>query len=130
MKKLIWVTIICIFFMVCEIVGGVISNSLAIMSDAAHMLSDFSGFAISMFSIIISRRKPTKSLSYGYYRCEVIGALLSVFLIWGITAWLVYEAIHRIINKEYEIEGTIMLIVAVVGFICNILMGHVLHSHV
>jgi zinc transporter 2 len=93
------------------------------------MFSDFSGFAISMFSIYLSTKPPTKRLSYGYYRCEVIGALISVLSIWGITSWLVIEAIHRVKNiNEVEIESNIMIIVAVIGFICNLLMGHVLHS--
>lgn len=60
------------------------------------MFSDFSGFAISMISIYLSAKPPTESLSYGYYRCEVIGALVSVLSIWGITTWLVFEAIHRV----------------------------------
>jgi zinc transporter 2 len=60
------------------------------------MFSDFSGFAISMISIYLSAKTPTESLSYGYYRCEVIGALVSVLSIWGITSWLVVEAIHRV----------------------------------
>ncbi len=77
-KKLIWVSIIGVVFMSGEFVGGYISNSTAIMSDAAHMLSDFLGFGISMISIIISRRQPTNSLSFGYHRAEIVGALVSV----------------------------------------------------
>jgi zinc transporter 2 len=78
MKKLCWVSIIGLLFMSGEFVGGYLSNSTAIMSDAAHMLSDFLGFAISMLSIIISKRAPTQSLSYGFLRAEVLGALVSV----------------------------------------------------
>ena len=78
MKKLIWVSIIGLIFMSGEFVGGYFSNSTAIMSDAAHMLSDFLGFGISMISIIISKRAPTSTLSYGYVRAEIIGALVSV----------------------------------------------------
>ncbi len=111
-----------------ELVGGIISGSLAIMSDAAHMLSDFSGFAISMLSIIISRNKPTFKLSYGYHRAEVIGALCSILLIWGLTCWLVYEAIQKVLKDEKVDDPWIMLIVAIIGLICNIVMGHVLHS--
>lgn len=62
------------------------------------MFSDFSGFAISMISIYLSAKKPTDNLSYGYYRFEVIGALVSILSIWGITAWLVYEAVDRIVR--------------------------------
>jgi zinc transporter 2 len=114
--------------MAAEVVGGLISGSLAILSDAAHMLSDFSGFAISMISIVISRNKPTYKLSYGYHRAEILGALCSILLIWGLTIWLVYEAIMKIYNKEKVDDPLIMLIVAIIGLICNIAMGHVLHS--
>jgi zinc transporter 2 len=127
-KKLIIVSIICLFFMSAELVGGIMSGSLAILSDAAHMLSDFSGFAISMISIIISRNKPTFKLSYGYHRAEVIGALCSILLIWGLTAWLIYEAVEKVVKDVKVEDPLIMLIVAIIGLICNIVMGHVLHS--
>ena len=114
--------------MTAELVGGIMANSLAILSDAAHMLSDFSGFAISMISIIISRNKPTYKLSYGYHRAEVIGALCSILLIWGLTIWLIYEAVQKVVLDEKVTDPWIMLIVAIIGLICNIVMGHVLHS--
>jgi len=79
-----------------EIVGGVIANSLAILTDAAHMFSDFCGFFISIASIQIGRRPSTKTHSYGYHRAEIIGALVSVVLIWGLTIWLLVEAVERL----------------------------------
>jgi Co/Zn/Cd efflux system component len=127
-RKLVIVSVICIFFMIVELVGNYLSGSLAILSDALHMLSDFSGFAISMASMIISRKKPSQTLSFGYYRAEVVGALLSVFMIWCLTAWLVYEAVQRCMGKEVDLNPKIMLIVAIIGLICNIIMGHTLHS--
>jgi zinc transporter 2 len=127
-KKLIIVSIICSLFMAAEVVGGIISGSLAILSDAAHMLSDFSGFAISMLSIVVSRNKPTFKLSYGYHRAEILGALCSILLIWGLTIWLVYEAYMKIYLNEKVKDPLIMLIVAIVGLISNLVMGHVLHS--
>lgn len=129
-KKLVIVSIICVFFMVGELIGGILSKSLAITSDALHMFSDFSGFAISMFSILVSRKQATPVLSYGYHRCEVIGALASILLIWALTGVLVYEGVQKIVNEDYEVDALIMLIVAVIGLICNIVMGHVLHQHV
>jgi len=130
LKKLCWVSLICIFFMGVEIAGGILSASLAILSDAAHMFSDFSGFAISLISIYISKRKPNERMSFGYYRAEVLGALCSVLIIWVLTAWLVWEGIQRVMSNKYEIIGNIMLIVAIIGLVCNILMGQILHSHV
>lgn len=110
-----------------EFIGGYIANSIAIMSDAAHLLSDFMAFLISMLSICLGSWPATKMLSYGYHRFEVIGAILSVFIIWGLTTALVYEAIDRIINT-HEVDGLIMMITAVIGLIINLSMLKVLHS--
>jgi cation diffusion facilitator family transporter len=128
-KKLCWVSLICIFFMGVEVAGGILSNSLSIYTDAAHMLADFSGFAISIIAIWIGKIKATDKMSYGYHRAEVVGALISVLIIWVMTGLLVNEGIHRIISGEMEIGSDIMLGVAIVGFICNLIMGHILHSH-
>lgn len=125
MKKLIYVSIICLVFMTIEIIGGYLANSIAIMSDAAHLLSDFLGFIISILSIYISKKNATNEMSFGFHRAEIIGALASVTLIWGLTVWLLYEAAMRIINPP-EVDGFIMLIVAVIGFLFNLVMGIVL----
>ena len=91
LKKLYVVSIVCFMFMIIEFIGGYFARSIAIMSDAAHLLSDFLGFIISIVSIYISRQEASKNMSYGYHRAEVIGALVSVNLIWGLTIWLFYE---------------------------------------
>lgn len=125
LKKLWTVCIICTIFMIIEVIGGYLASSIAIMSDAAHLLSDLSGFFISIISIYISQREADKTMSFGYHRAEVIGALVSINIIWGLTFWLLYEASKRIIYRE-EVNGLIMLVTAVVGFIFNIIMGLVL----
>ena len=81
--------------MVVEIAGGVIANSLAIMSDAAHLLSDLAGFLISLFAIMLARRPATSGLSFGFHRVEILGALVSILLIWILTGVLFIEAIER-----------------------------------
>jgi Co/Zn/Cd efflux system component len=128
LKKLIWVSIVCVIFFAAELVGGIISKSDFLLSDALHMLTDFYGFAVSMFSIYISAKPPTKLFTFGYYRCEVLGALVSVISIWGISAWILMEAIEKVISGKYEINGDLMLIIAIIGLIANIAMGHILHS--
>ena len=100
MLKLIGASIVGVIFLATEITGGLISGSLAILSDAAHMFSDLSGFLISIFSVWLATKPSSNSLSYGYHRAEVIGALGSIFLIWALTILLLYEATHRIIKKE------------------------------
>ena len=125
MKKLTLVCIICLIFMIIEIIGGYLANSIAIMSDAAHLLSDFLGFIISIVSIYISRRVATTEMSFGFHRAEIIGALVSITLIWGLTLWLLYEATLRIITVP-QVDGFIMVLVAVIGFAFNLVMGIVL----
>ena len=133
-KKLTWVCVICTIFMIIEIIGGYLANSIAIMSDAAHLLSDLLGFVISIISIYISRKVAKNHMSYGYHRAEIIGALVSIVLIWALTIWLLYEATLRIINTP-QVDGLIMIIISVIGFSFNVIMGVVLakrgvpHSH-
>ena len=130
MKRLIGVTCVSFTFMICELIGGWLANSLAIMTDAAHLLSDVSGFVISIFSIWIGLIPAKKtSLSYGYSRAEILGALTSVLIIWALTVWLVVEAIQRVINPT-SVDGLIMLITSVVGLACNLVMGVFLNSNV
>lgn len=132
LKKLYISIIICTLFMIAEIIGGLISGSLAIFTDAAHVFSDVLGFGISVISIHIARIPASRRMSFGYHRAEVIGALLSISIIWGLTAWLLSEAIHRIIHKS-EVDGKIMVITAIAGLVGNIIMAFVLghnHSHI
>jgi len=120
MKKLFFVSCICLFFMFCELVGGIISGSLAILVDAAHMFSDVAGFMISYCAIYISQKKQTFNKSYGYHRAEVLGAILSVFVIWGLLIWLNIEAVNRIITPPPDIDADVMLITSIIGLLCNI----------
>lgn len=120
--------------------GGYLASSLAIMTDAAHLLTDFASFMISLFSLFVAARPATRRMSFGWHRAgmawhyryfgevkrasvfaEVLGALVSVLLIWVITGILVYIAVERIINKNYEVDGEIMLITASVGVGVNLM---------
>uniref|UniRef100_A0A1L8DEE3 Putative zn2+ transporter msc2 cation diffusion facilitator superfamily n=1 Tax=Nyssomyia neivai TaxID=330878 RepID=A0A1L8DEE3_9DIPT len=128
-RRLIIASLLCVIFMIVEVVGGVMANSLAIATDAAHLLTDFASFMISLFAIWISGRKSTVRLSFGWYRAEVIGALVSVILIWVVTAILVFMAVERIVQKDFEVNATVMLITSGFAIFVNILMGCSLHEH-
>ncbi|KAG2467495.1 zinc transporter 8-like [Polypterus senegalus] len=119
---------ICLVFMVAEIAGGYVAGSLAVMTDAAHLLVDFTSFMISLCSLWLSSRPATKRMNYGWHRAEILGALLSVFTIWLVTGVLVYLACERLINDDYTIEGTIMLITSGCAVLANVIMGLVLHQ--
>lgn len=111
--------------MIIEFIGGLISGSLAIMTDSAHMLSDVVGFSVSLASVWLAKKPATKKLTYGYHRAEPIGAMLSIILIWGLIAWLFVEAIYRVLNP-HPIDAPIMLMTATLGLIFNIISAVVL----
>ncbi|EAA14842.4 AGAP009005-PA [Anopheles gambiae str. PEST] len=120
-KKLMLASMLCIIFMIAEIIGGIYSNSLAIATDAAHLMADLASFMISLFALWIAARPSTKRLSFGWYRAEVIGALLSVLMIWVVTAILFYLAVLRTINKDFELNGEVMLVTSGLGILVNII---------
>ncbi|KAG8232407.1 hypothetical protein J437_LFUL013979 [Ladona fulva] len=128
-RKLITASVLCVLFMIGEIVGGILSGSLAIATDAAHLLTDFASFMISLFSLWVAARPPSRTMSFGWYRAEVIGALTSVLLIWVVTGVLVYLAVERVISKDFEIDALVMLITSSVGVLVNLVMGLTLHQH-
>ena len=94
--------------------------------DAAHLTSDLVSFLISLLAIYFGQRRPTRAMSFGYFRFEVLGVLLSVASIWVLTAVLLYFACHRIVYQQFEIESTTMLVVSSIGLGMNILMMLVL----
>lgn len=129
MRKLLCVLFLAGLFMAIEIVGGLLANSIAILSDAAHMLSDLLGFVISIISIYISGLPANTKHSFGYHRAGVIGALASIMVIWALTGFLIYFAVRRVINiDEVEVEGPLMFGVACFGLLTNLVMIKVLHG--
>ncbi|KAI3921533.1 hypothetical protein MKW98_013467 [Papaver atlanticum] len=137
MKKL-WISIaLCVVFMTVEIVGGVKANSLAILTDAAHLLSDVAAFGISLFSLWASSWEATPRQSYGFFRIEILGTLVSIQMIWLLAGILVYEAIARMINDTGEVQGFLMFLVSAFGLVVNLVMavllghdhGHGVHGH-
>eukprot|EP00117_Sycon_ciliatum_P009729 scpid57515/ scgid11904/ Zinc transporter 2; Solute carrier family 30 member 2 len=127
-RKLMIASAFCLLFTVSEAAGGLISGSLALLTDAAHMLSDFASFLISLFAIWVAQKPATKSMSFGFYRAEVVGALTSVFIIWILTGVLVYKAIERVQTGEHNINAKVMLITSGFGVAVNILLGCILHQ--
>ena len=115
--------------MTVEVVGGVLSNSLAIATDAAHLLTDLASFMISLFAIWMSSKPRTERMSFGWHRAEVLGAIVSVLMIWVVTGILVYMAVLRVIQQDFEIDSKVMLITSGLGVLVNIIMGASLHQH-
>jgi len=129
MKKLLIATALSCVFMIGEVIGGYLANSLAIMTDASHLLTDVSSFLISIIALKMASRPISTKMTFGWHRAEVIGALISVLAIWVVTGILVYLAIKRVITDDYQVQGKTMLITASVAVAFNILQGLVLHEH-
>ncbi|CAM8954026.1 unnamed protein product [Rhodiola kirilowii] len=130
MRKLLIAVALCVTFMIVEIVGGIKANSLAILTDAAHLLSDVAAFAISLFSLWAAGWEATPRQSYGFFRIEILGALVSIQMIWLLAGILVYEAIARLIHDTGEVNGSLMFAVSAFGLVVNIGMAFLLgHDH-
>lgn len=99
--------------------GGYLSSSLAIATDAAHLLTDFASFMISLFALWVGSRPATRVMSFGWHRAEVLGALTSVLLIWVVTGILVYLAVQRVITRDFKIEIIPMIITSAAGLVVN-----------
>ncbi|KAI1700075.1 cation efflux family domain-containing protein [Ditylenchus destructor] len=126
-RVLILITSLTFLFIVAEIIGGYLAHSLAIMTDACHMISDLVSFVISILAIHLARKPATTKYSFGYQRAEVLGALSSVLIIWMLTLFLVYFAIERIIRGEYEVGVRIMIITSGIAVVFNLIIGALLH---
>ena len=125
MFKLKIISIVCCSFMIIEFICGYLAGSLAIMSDATHLLSDLAGFLISLFSLIVAMKPADRNFTFGYHRFEVLGALASILIIWGLTVWLLMAAIWRIKHPN-PIVGFLMVCIAAGGLLFNIIMNRVL----
>lgn len=126
-KRLIKTAGICSFFIIVELLGGYFANSVAIISDAAHLFSDLISFGLSILSLYIAKKAPDAKYSFGYHRAEILGAMTSTIIIWILTLFLLQEAYERLINP-HTIDANIMLITAVIGLFCNMVMISILHS--
>jgi solute carrier family 30 (zinc transporter), member 2 len=119
-------------FMCIEVVGGYLANSIAIYSDAAHLLTDIAGFAISLLAAIASKAPGTKHLTFGLARAEVFGALLSVLSLWVITFFLLFAAYFRGMawfeGRPETVDGFLMFAVACFGILVNLCLGFVFHQ--
>jgi len=104
--------------MVAEFVGGIISNSLALLGDAGHMLVDGLAISLSLFAITMAARPATASKTYGYHRVEIMAALANGILLALMAAYIFYEAFQRFQDPP-EVQAPLMLIIASIGLVAN-----------
>lgn len=115
-------------FIALEIIGGTMAHSIAIMSDAIHLVSDVLGFAFSFIFLYLSKKGMNEKISFGYHRMELIGALANIFIIWFMVIFIIYGATERIINKEFVERPAIMLITSIAGVLINVILYNILHG--
>lgn len=126
-QKLTLVLGITALFMLVEVVGGVISNSLALIADAAHMLTDVAALGLSLFVLWFSRRPAQPEKTYGYLRLEILAALVNGVALVVISCGIFWQAYQRLLSPE-PVEGGLMLGVAIVGLLVNIAGAWILHG--
>ncbi|XP_053101940.1 proton-coupled zinc antiporter SLC30A8 [Hemicordylus capensis] len=126
--KLYLASIFCLIFMTAEIIGGQIAGSLAVIMDAVHAFVDLMSFLIIIFSLQLSSKPPSMRLTYGWHRAEILGALLSIVIVWATTGVLMYLAMMRLLHSHYEIEATVMLFTSASAVIVNIILSLMLHQ--
>src|SRR5579862_620351 len=117
---------IALAFMAIEVIGGVIANSLALFSDALHLLMDAGALMLSLLVLKIAHLPRTVKMSYGYQRAEILGALANALSLWILCAILIYEAITRLMHPQ-AVRGPNVFVVAAIGLIANIIMVRRLH---
>lgn len=125
-KKTLWMTLILtLFFTIVEIIGGLLSNSLALLSDSAHMLSDVLALGLSMTAIYLATKNPTKKFTFGFLRFEIIAAFLNGLALAVIAIGIFIEGIKRMIEPR-EIDLPLMLTISTIGLIVNIILTYIL----
>ncbi|MBL1077695.1 cation transporter [Nocardia sp. 2] len=119
---------IAVVFMATEFIVAFVTGSLALLSDAAHMLTDVVGIAMALSAILLAKRsRPTYTRTFGYYRAEVLAALANAVLLFGVAIYVLYEAIARI-GEPPEVPGWPVLIVGALGLVANIVSFLLLRS--
>ncbi len=106
-------------FLVVEVVAGILTGSLALISDAAHMLTDTAGLAIALAAIKIGERPADSRRTFGYRRFEILAAALNAILLFAVAAYILYEAYQRVLAPT-EIASLPMFVVASLGLLVNL----------
>ena len=127
-RRALWIVLgLTSAFLVVEFVTGLLTNSLALVADAAHMLTDAGGLALALFAAWISTKPRTAKKTYGYYRVEIMAALLNAVVLFGTGLYILYEAYLRFRDPP-DVVSVPMLIVAVIGLVVNLIGIRVLHG--
>jgi cobalt-zinc-cadmium efflux system protein len=114
-------------FLIAEVVGGLISNSLTLLADAGHMFTDVGALAFSLFVVWLAKQPATSQKTYGYLRWEILAALLNGGVLLAVSVGIVWEAIGRLRTPQ-PVETGLMFAIGVAGFVVNAISARLLHS--
>jgi cobalt-zinc-cadmium efflux system protein len=106
-------------FFVVELTGGILSNSLALLADAGHMLSDVAALGLSLLALRWALKGPTAQKTFGYLRLEILVALVNGLVLWGMAGYILFEAVGRFFQPP-EISSTPLLVIASLGLLVNL----------
>ena len=114
-------------FMVAEVVGALVTGSLALLSDAAHMFTDSAALAVSLVAIWIAKRAADRKRTFGYYRFEILAAAFNAVLLFLVALYILYEAYQRL-RAPVEIQSLGMLVIASIGLVVNLISMRLLSA--
>jgi len=127
MRRLAVTLVLQVAYLGAEVVGGYMANSLALLADAGHMLSDVAALALSLFAVWIARRPATDRRTYGYYRTEILAALANAAALIAISLYIFVEACHRFQHPQ-RVEGVLVIWIAIGGLLVNGIGAWLLHA--
>jgi cobalt-zinc-cadmium efflux system protein len=126
-RALRWALLLTGSFMIAEAVGGFLTNSLALLSDAAHMLTDTAALAIALVAIRIGKRAADARRTFGYARFEILAAAFNAVVLFLVALYILWEAIDRFRNPP-PIQSTAMMVIAVIGLVINVISMRLLRG--
>ncbi len=126
-KRFLWVTVLNLIITIVEILGGLVSGSLALLSDAFHNLGDSLSILLGYFAQLIGKRPETERQTFGYRRAEILSAFLNALFLIIVSVFLLIEAVKRF-SSPSTIDGPVMLVVAIVGLLANLVSALLLHK--
>jgi cobalt-zinc-cadmium efflux system protein len=125
-QRLVLVLVLVAGYLVVEVVGGILTNSLSLLADAGHMATDAAGLLLALLAIWIARRPATPERSFGYYRVEILAAVLNALILFGVAAFILWEAVQRLAEPA-PVVGLPMLVIAAIGLAVNLVSLRILH---
>jgi cobalt-zinc-cadmium efflux system protein len=127
MRRLAVVLVLVLLYMGAEVVGGIVTGSLALLADAGHMLSDAGALGLALFATWMARKPRSAQRTFGFHRTEILAALANGLTLVAVAMWIVVEAFHRL-DAPPRVDGRTMLWIAVGGLAVNAVSLFVLHG--